>query len=263
MKIWHGLFMKERLLIKGWLYTTLVLIGLFTFIIPISLTLYFSISLNQVQEGFVGLTMIWFMLILFIPAITLTVSLGKEAERPDIWLHSKSSIFTLFGVKAVFASLVGVLNIFISAIFITLLFTIKLQPFQFVLEVATFQFWVLFLSGLFFMSLMIMSVALLFRVIYLIIRPYTKKITRIITFGFLILFVWGIDKISSSAIYQKISTLGKIGSISESQLYLGDESSYLSVDASLFYVGEILLNIGFASLLFIIAAILFEKKVRL
>lgn len=263
MQIWQGLFLKERLLMKGWFYATIIFMTLLTFIFPLALTLYFSFSLNEIKEGFTAISLFWFILVLFIPVIILTVSLGKEVERPDIWLHSRNTIFTLFGVKAVFASVVGAVNILISAIFIILLYTVQLQPFRLVLEEATLHFWLLFLISIFFLSIILMVVGLLFRVIYLILRPYTRKMTGLITLGLLFLFAWFVEKISASSIYQKVSTFGKIGDLSASQFYLGDESSYLWIDASLFYVGEILLNIGFASLLFIVAALLFEKKVRL
>lgn len=263
MKVWQGLLMKERLLMRGWFYATIAFMTLLTFVLPVFLTLYFKFSSNEIKEGFTAITIFWFLFVIFIPAIILMVSVGKEVERPDIWLHSKNTIFTLFGVKTLYASFVGAVNILISSFFIVLLYTVHLQPFRLVLGEGTLRFWFLFLISIFFLSVILMVVGLLFRVVYLILRPYTKKITGIITFGLLFLFVWVVEKISNSSIYQEISMFGKIGSLSGSRFYLEDESSYLSIDATLFHIGEIVLNIGFASLLFITAALLFEKKVRL
>ncbi len=263
MKVWQGLLMKERLLMRGWFYATIAFMTLLTFVLPVFLTLYFKFSSNEIKEGFTAITIFWFLFVIFIPAIILMVSVGKEVERPDIWLHSKNTIFTLFGVKTLYASFVGAVNIVISSIFIILLYTVHLEPFRLVLSEANLLFWLLFLISLFFLSIILMMVGLLFRVVYLILRPYTKKITGLLTLGLLFFLAWVAEKLSSSKIYQEIATFGKIGNVSESQFYLGDESSYLWIDASLFYVGEIVLNIGFASLLFITAALLFEKKVRL
>lgn len=255
--------MKEWLLMRSWTYATAIFTGLFTFIIPVFITLYFSISTSQFNEGFNALSLFWFVAIMFIPAIILMVSLGKEAERSDIWLHSPNSIFTLFGVKVFFASLVGVLNLLLSGIFLFLLFSVKLQPLRMVFEGDTLYFWLLFLPVLFIISMILMCIGLLFRVIYLVMRPRTKKMTGLITSIALVLFVWGVNKIIATEIYQKVSKVGKIGSVSESYFYLGDESSYLWVDESLFYLGEMILSFGYASLLFIVASLLFERKVRL
>lgn len=263
MNIWKGLLMKEWLLMRGWTYVTLIFTGMFTFFIPIFITLYFSVSVSQFNEGFNALSIFWFMAILFIPAIILMVSLGKEAERSDIWLHSPNSIFTLFGVKVFFAGLIGMLNLLLSAFFLMLLFSVKLQPYRLVFEGDTLYFWLLFLPSLFIISIIIMCIGLLFRVIYLVMRPRTKKLTSSITFVSLFLFIWVSNKIIATEIYQKVSKVGKIGSVSESYFYLGDESSYLWVDESLFYLGEIILSFGYASLLFIAASLLFERKVRL
>lgn len=258
-----GLFMKEWFFMRGWAYAVLIFSVLLTFIIPISLTIYFSDSLAALNGALASILFLGVAFSIFIPALILMASLGKEAERPDIWLHSPSSIFTLFGVKALFASLVGAVNMIISAVFFTFLLMIELEPFQLALEETPLRFWFIFFTGLFLIALILMCIGLLFRVIYLVMKPYTGRMTKYLTFGALLLFVWIIDKITNSSPYQKISTFGKIGEASGSQFSLGEDSLTLWVDESLFYIGETFLSIGFASLLFIGSALLFEKKVRL
>lgn len=50
MKVWQGLLMKERLLMRGWFYATIAFMTLLTFVLPVFLTLYFKFSSNEIKK---------------------------------------------------------------------------------------------------------------------------------------------------------------------------------------------------------------------
>ncbi|AOV06428.1 hypothetical protein [Sporosarcina ureilytica] len=263
MNRWKGLFKKEWLLMNGWFYATMIATVLLAFIFPVLATLYLDTSSNLLSEGFIFLAPIWLILNVFIPTIILMVSLGKESRRPDIWLHSPASVFQLFSAKLFFSMMTGAVNFLISLILITALFSFRIQPIQFVFDNHTQDFWILFLSVMFFASIMLLFIGLFFHVLYLVLLPYTKKFTTAITFGILILFVWLEKIVTALPVYQKTSTFGKFWSVSESRFHLVEDATYFRVDESFLYVGEILLSVTFAGILFVVASVLFEKKVRL
>lgn len=263
MNKWKGLLIKEWFLMKRWVYATFVLNVLLTFVLPMVVTLYLRSKITLVSEGFTWLSPFWLLAVVMTPTIILMMSLGKEAVRPDIWLHSPSSVYELFGLKSLFSVIVGVANLCISLGLLMGTLSLRIAPFGFVYESGTFQFWLVYMGILFLAMIMIMCVGLFFSVIYLIIRPFTKKFSIVLTFGLLLGYLWIGNKVVNSSVYLTISRMGKFGAVKESRFNLADESIYFSVNESAFYVGQILLSIGLAGLLFIVAALLFEKKVRL
>lgn len=263
MKKWKGLMIKEWLLMKHWVYTMLGMAVLLTLILPIVVMLYVDSTPSLLSTGFIALAPLWLFSTLLTPAILLMVSLGKESTRPDIWLHSPISIYELFGVKTLFAVLVGVGNLVLSFVLLMVTFSVRLQPFGMFYEPGTVKFWFIFSTVLLFAAMMIMCIGLFFRVVYLVIRPITKKFSMVLTFGLLVLYIWIGNIVINSSVYVKVSSFGNFGKIRENRFELAGDTAYFTVDGSFFYVGEILLSIGFAGLLFVASALLFEKKVRL
>lgn len=263
MKIWKGLLKKEWLLMKDWFYKMIIATVLLTFVLPVLAELYLNNSINFLSEGFTLSSSLWLILNFLMPAIIIMISLRKESERLDIWLHSPVPIFKLFGAKIVFSIMTGAVNYLISLVLITTLFSVRISPIQLMFDSDVLGFMLLFLSVLFFASIMLMFIALFYHVLYLVLQPYTKKLTTVVTFGILVLSMWLEKIVTTSPIYQKISTFGKFWTISENRYYLMEEVTYLTVDDSLFYVGEVLLSLTFAGILFVVASVLFEKKVRL
>lgn len=263
MNKWRGLLIKEWFLTKHWIYATFVLNVLLTFVLPVMVTLYLPSTVTLVSEGFTWLSPFWLLAVVMTPTIIFMMSLGKEARRPDICLHSPSSIYVLFGMKSLFSIIVGVVNLCISLVLLMGTLSLRIAPFGFVYESGTFQFWLVYMGVLFLATIMIMFVGLFFYVVYLVIRPFTKKFSMVVTFGLLLGYLWIGSWVVNSSVYITITRIGKFGAVKENRFNLAGEGFYFSVNESVFYAGQILLNIGLASLLFIAAALLFEKKARL
>ena len=177
MKQWNGLLKKEWVAMKGWFYGTIVASILLIFVLPFIFTLFFGGGADSLEVFLSPILLFGALLGVFMPSIILLVGFGKETDRPDIWLHSAGSIFKLFGSKVIFAAFVGAVNLVIF----TLLLLLQLG---FTKEVSGIKFNGEFIGNgglvllfLFFASLMMMCIALLFRVFFLVIKPYTKKLT--------------------------------------------------------------------------------------
>lgn len=263
MKLWKGLFMKEWLLMKGWFYASITITVITALVLPVIAVFYLGHSSENLVFGFMASSPLWLIFSLSFPAVVLMASLGRESVRPDIWLHSTASVFKLFGVKIFFAFIIGMLNYIISLILVTILFSLRTQPFQLTIENSGIQYIGIFLSGIFLASMMLVCISLFFRVFYLVIRPYTKGFSIMITWISFFIFAFLIDAIIASSLYQKISEFGKLGSISEKRFQHKGDFSFFIVNESTIYIGEIFLSITFAVILFVAAAVLFERKVRL
>lgn len=263
MKKWNGLFMKDWMLMRGWFYASVAATVLLAFVLPIVAVFYLDTSSNLLSEGLMFSSPFWLVLNVFTPTIILVVSLGKELGSPDIWLHSPVSVFELFGAKVLFSIITGVINFLLSLLLVTILFSFRWEPIQIVFDIDMINVWVLFMGIMFFASIMLVFLVLFFRVLYIVLRPYTRKLTPAVLFCFIFLLSWLEKTVTSTQLYQKVSETGKIGSVSDMRFDLVEETTYFTVSASNFYVGETLLHLVFAGLLFIIAAVLFERKVRL
>lgn len=262
MKRWKGLFVREWLLMKRWFYATIVLTILFTFLFPITVTFYFEGASDFLHGSFSLLLMFWFLFILMILSIMLIGSLSKDSGRVDVWLHSTASIFELFGVKALFAMMTGIVNFVISCIALILLFSLQAESIEYSYDGHLAEFWISFMSILFFIAIIFMCLSLFIYVLNLVIRPYVKKLTTIITIALFFFMLWIVDLVIGSEAYQKVARFGKFREVSGGKLYFGGDSIYFMIDDSLFYVGELAFSLVFSVGLFVISALLFEKKVR-
>ena len=108
MKQWNGLMKKEWVAMKGWLYGTVGASILITLVIPYVVPMFLEGNVDALISGLIPF---WILVSLILPVFVILSSLKKEMGHPDIWLHSPVSIFKLFGSKAVFAALVGVVNL--------------------------------------------------------------------------------------------------------------------------------------------------------
>lgn len=257
MKQWVGLLKKEWMATKGLVIGLFIASFLAIGVLPITIWVVFGVEIMSILP-------LWLFFVTFTPTAVMLHVLGKETMQPDVWLHSPASIFKLFGAKLLIAAIVGSLQLVLS------LFLLVIQL-GFIYDVPNFTFnGQLILTGvfifllMFYLSLLIVCIALLFRVVYIVIRPYVRGFTGPVMFGVAIFFLWLLGVITDSAIYQKISSFGTFGYMNEQRIYTSeDESSYFYLGGSNFHLGETLINIGFLAFLFIAASLLFEKKVRL
>ena len=245
---------------SGQFYATMGASILFTLLIPFGSSL-FNWGLDALEVSLI-LSLVWMAASVFIPTVMLLISLGKEMNRPDIWLHSASSVFKLFGVKAVFAGLVGFVNMMIPILVIIIesRFFVHLMDFSFktILEIGVPMFFIFYM-----ISLLVMCIGLFFGVLYQLMKPVAKGFS-IPNVVLLFLFSsWLIERITATVAYKKISNFGPIKGPWEGGFNTYEESFSFDIDTTPFYVGDILLNLLFAVFLFITAVVLFEKKVRI
>lgn len=261
--IWNGLWQKESWMMRGWLTGT-VFIGLFlSFALPLLLTYFWTWKFAQDESQFYFIVLIWLCCTLFIPLSLAMSSITMEMERPDVWLYTPASIFHLLGVKVVYAITIGFVNILVAII--GLLFFLRITDALSTLltigELIKFALHSIAVLTMF--SVFILLIGLFFRAIHLFLKPYFRSSTLLITIGLFIAFAVLLDGIQKTTLYTKISLIGPIGKVKDNALEIGGEGSALVVGSDEIYVGNTLLLCALAGFLFITAALLFEKKVRL
>lgn len=261
MKQWNGLLKKEWSVMSGQYYATIIAVILFTLLIPFGSTL-FNWGIAALELSFV-LSLIWMVASLLIPTIMLLISLGKEMNRPDIWLHSTVSVFKLFGLKAILAGLVGFINmaipmliIIVESRYIDLFADIE---YKMILELNFLLFFTLFM-----VSLLIMCTGLFFGVLYQLMKPVIKGFSGPVVVILFIFSSWAFERISSTAGYEKLISLGPvIGGPNKNLVEITQGNHYFKVFDTPMNTGDIVVDLLLAVFLFIAAVVLFEKKVRI
>lgn len=262
MTVWNGLWQKEHRMMRGWLYGTFMSSIAVSFVLPLLLTVFFEWRFGQIDFDLYFIPLIWLAFSVFIPLSLAMSSLNIELERPDVWFHTPASIFQLIGVKAAYAMVVGILNIVTTLI----LFIVLLRIMDAMNTMMTLSDLLLFVVRfIFFVSLgalIVLVFGLLFRVIHLVIRPYFRSSTILVSIAIFIGFMALLNWIMKTSLYTKISTSGPIMIVEDRGLTFGEDSSALEVSGQM-YVGDLVTTLLFLGALFITAALLLEKKVRL
>lgn len=254
MRQWNGLLQKEWITMGNRLYGTVGAALLFTILIPFGSTL-FNGGLSELELS-LGFSMIWIFVSMIIPIRLLLVSVGKEKSRPDVWLHSSASVYKLFGAKAVFAGFVGVVNMVIP--FMVILN--KSKTVDYLLDF-TFSVIIVLFVTFYLLSLLAMCLGLFFSVIYQVIKPIVGQIALLIVVVFFFSLSWIVEKIRATAVYEKISSIGQVKGPGAFNITQGNAT--FEMDAIVFSPIDISLHFLLAVILFVTAAILFEKKIRL
>lgn len=260
MKQWNGLLKKEWSVMSGQFYATIIASILFTLLIPFGSTL-FNWGLDALNLSFV-LSFVWLVASLFIPTIMLLISLGKEMKRPDIWLHSTASIFKLFGSKTVFAGFIGFVNMAIPMLVIIVesRYIDLLVDFQFktILALGCLLFFALFM-----MSLLIMCTGLFFGVLYQLMKPVLKGFSGPVVVILFLISSWVLERVTSSTVYEKMTSFGPVIGLDKGILKIAQASGFVEIDITFVHTGPIFLDLLLAVLSFVLAVVLFEKKVRI
>lgn len=259
MKQWNGLMKREWVAMKGWLYGTVGAAILITLIIPLFIAIFFKESVDGVVISFLPL---WLVVSLIMPISILLSSLKKEMDRPDIWLHSPVSIFKLFGAKAVFASGIGLLNLAIAT-FVGLIQLKLFSPIPDLTFGGLIGFGSTFIFSVFLTSLLAMCMVLFIRVLYLVMEPRMKGFTIPILIVFVFGASWVYERIRVTSFYEKITTFGPFANPLNKDFTMEGEGFFFQVNTTVLHTGSFLVAISLTIFLFVLAAVLFEKKVRL
>jgi hypothetical protein len=243
MKQWNGLLRKEWLVMKGWFYGSLItqICGVL-FLSFASIFLFEEFSMRELLSFF---STLWIIISVVLPTMVLLVSLNQEMVRPDIWLHSTVPTAKLFGVKMVFASMIG----FINLLFPLIIFLIESKLSA------------LFVIMSFLLSIFIMCTGLFLGVLYQLLKPVVKGFSGPIVVMIFLFLSWLQARLAESAIYTKITHFGRINQ--EVTYDIQKERFSFEFGNMEIRTGELLIDTTIAVLLFIAATTLFEKKVRL
>jgi len=243
MKQWNGLLKKEWSALKGWFYGSLLIqLCAVIFLSLASYYLFEEISLGVLLSIF---STFWTMFNVILPAIILFSSLNKEMVRPDIWLHSTAPTVKLFGVKMVFASMIGFVNI--------------LFPLIFFLTESKSSVVIVIMS--FLLSIFILCTGLFLGVLYQLLKPVAKGFSGPIVVMIFLFLSWLQVRLAESEIYTKITHFGRLNH--EVTYEVTKESFTFEFYNMEIHTGELLIDTMIAILFFITATTLFDRKVRL
>lgn len=260
MKQWNGLLKKEWITLK-WPLLVSALLGIIVMsFVPHLIANIFGLEVH-VFEVVLVICFIWAGASVLAPVIALFIMLEREIKRPDVWFHSTASIFKLVGAKAFFASLIGAVGLLIPTL------VLAVQHVLFSSTMATFDdlffFGSIFIVMIFAVSIIFMSIGFFFWVIDRLMKPYLKGFSIVAT---IILFLVASRLYSLfvlSELYEKLILIGPIDLMKIKNPKINVDFIYLEHAETFFYTGEIVFDIFFTFIMFVIAAVLFEKKVRL
>lgn len=259
-----GLIRKEWMMMRLWLVILLILNTLG--IVGIPLLLNAGIDGVPIFKTALILAMIWVFISHLISAILFLISLQLDMTRPDIWLHTESSIFKLIGTKLAFSTAITSFSLlwieFLLGILHVVISDSEFMTFGQLLEMNLYVFVAVLLS-----IILNLIIVLFFWVIYHLIRPYTKGFSLIITVFLFIVssIVWSMS--SNLKFLPKLPHIGGInipipGFIEKFKNYESLGNLTVLVEPTI-YVSEIVIIAVFAIILFWGSALWFEKKVRI
>ncbi|NYF25638.1 hypothetical protein [Sporosarcina sp. JAI121] len=260
MKQWNGLLKKEWVTMKWPLLMSGLLGVMVMSFIPLLVSRFFGFEVHVFEVALV-ICFLWAGASVLAPVIALFTMLEREMKRPDVWLHSTASIYKLVGAKVFLSSLIGAVGLLIPTIVLAVQYAL--------FESATFSFNDLFFFGsifivlIFAVSIIFMSIGFFFWVIDRLIKPYLKGFSIVATIILFFISSRLYGQFVLSELYEKLILIGPINLMKIKNPKINVEFIYFEHTETLFYTGEIVFNTFFVVAMFIVAAVLFEKKVRL
>ena len=260
MKQWNGLMKKEWVTMKwpllGSAFLGIIILSFF----PLMISKFLGVEVHVFEIALV-ICFIWAGASVLAPVSALFIMLEREMKRPDVWLHSTASIFKLVGSKVFFASLIGIAGLLIPTIVLAVqyaLFNSTMAVFD-----DLFFFGSIFIVLIFAVSIIFMSIGFFFWVIDRLMKPYLKGFSIVVTIILFFISSRLYTLLALSEFYKKLTLIGPIDLMKIKNPKINVEFMYFEQTQTFFYTGEILLDAFFTVAMFIVAAVLFEKKVRL
>lgn len=260
MMQWNGLLKKEWVTMK-WPLLVGALFGILVMsFFPLLINRFLGVEVEVFEVALV-MCFIWAGASVLAPVTALFTMLEREMKRPDVWLHSTASIYKLVGAKALMASLIGAVGLLIPTIVLAVQYAL--------FKSATITFNDLFFFGsifivlIFAVSIIFMSIGFFFWVIDRLMKPFLKGSSIVATIILFFISSRIYSLFTLSEFYKKGLLIGPIDVMKIKNPLINVEFIYFEHMMTLFYSGEILFTIFCTVAMFIIAAVLFEKKVRL
>lgn len=263
MKRWKGLFHKEWILMR-WRILAYAAITIFLVTVgPMIMYVFLGIPMNFFTNTLV-LAGVWLVFGMFISYGVLISSLGKEMKQRDIWLHSPAPILHLVGAKALFAAMVTAGMMLLIGVLLGLSFFLSdaVGTISFADGVLAF---LSVMIALFLNSIYMMAIGFFFWSIYHVLRSRVGEFSIIVTLAcfFVGVYLWkmlgvtGVFRVAREIVPIKMT---ETTFFNESTSYFFTGIVQGSVITSL---GSLVVYGAIATVLFVVGATLFEKKVRL
>ncbi|WP_313892161.1 hypothetical protein [Psychrobacillus sp.] len=260
MKQWNGLLKKEWLSMRGLLLASALLGIIAMSFLPLLLSKSFG-SEERIFEFTIVICFIWASATVVVPGVALFTMLEKDMKRPDVWLHSDASIFKLVGLKVFLATLIGAVGLLIPTMVLAVQYAL-LAPSIMTIDALLFYgsiFVVVSFGG----SISIMAIGYFFWVIYRLLKPYLIGFSIPITILLFCFSLLVVERIGRTEIYSKMVNVGRIDLLPLKKDIFDDGNGYFTLTETTFYMGEVVFGIFFITIMFVVATVLFEKKVRL
>ncbi|MGE7624262.1 hypothetical protein ACQKMD_14780 [Viridibacillus sp. NPDC096237] len=176
MEKWKGLFRREWLLYRSWIWGVILATVVTILLVPIGLMKVFPLEGKYVEIAIV-ITGIWVLLVSFIVLIQFCISLNQDAKRLDVWLHTPASTGQIISSKIAYSILFEV------AVFVVLgVSGITLLVAGHIAELGELTLLGIYLLLLLVSNSLFMFVAvLLLWIFHMKIKPYTGNFTGFIT----------------------------------------------------------------------------------
>ena len=260
MKQWNGMVRKEWVTMKWPLIVSALVAITVMAVFPFLITGFLATEVHVFEFALV-ICFLWAGASVFAPVTALFTMLGSEMKRPDIWLHSNASIFKLIGSKAFMALMIGVGGLLIPTTVLAVHYALSKST-MFSFDELLF-FGTIFIVICFAASIVFMSVGFFFWVINRLQKPYVKGFSIVITIILFLISARVYGQFVLSELYQKLVMVGPIDLLALINPAIVMDFVYFEHTETLFYTGEILFSAFSTVALFVVAAVLFEKKVRL
>lgn len=260
MQQWNGLLRKEWVMMKWQLLVGAVLAVAVLATIPMVISGLVETG-ETVFEVALFVCFLGALTSLLMPLVAFFIILERDMKRPDVWLHSTASIFKLIGSKVIFSLLIGGGGLVLSTLILAVYYALYNETLKTFNELLFFGS--LFIGMAFIFSIVMLSFGFFFWVIDRLMKPYLKQFSIIAT---LLVFVIGsrlYGMVVLSPLYEKLVLIGPIDVLKLKNPKIEMDIIYWDHSATFFYTGEILFNTLCTIMVFILGAVLFEKKVRL
>lgn len=259
---WKGLFQKEWMFSKWEVLTLILLNSAVVTLLPFGIKSAVDIP-QDFSDGMSIFTGLWLVVHMFLGLKLLFTSLKGEMNRPDVWLHSPASIYQIVGVKALFAAFVNAIMLSVGGGLLGISWYLNEANRILSLTDGTLVL-ISILIKIFLISIVVMMTGFLFLSIYYVVRSRYRNFTALII---LLLFFVGALLLEKVRILNVFSALTDFGPVRLTNAKFYDQTNHnlfslLVPDGVIFTIGGLFVYGGITAVLFILGAVLLEKKVR-
>jgi len=259
---WRGLFQKEWMFSKWEVLTLILLNSAVVIVLPFGIKNVVDIP-QDFSDGMSSFTGLWLVVHMFLGLKLVFTSLKGEMNRPDVWLHSPASIYQIIGVKVLFAAFVNAIMLSVGGGLLGVFWYLNESNRILSLTDGTLVL-ISILIKIFLISIVVMMTGFLFLSIYYVVRSRYRNFTALVIL--LLLFV-GAHLFEKLRVFSVFSALTDFGPFRLMNAKFYDETNYnlfslLVPDGVIFTIGGLFIYGGITAVLFILGAMLLEKKVR-